>query len=194
MKVVRLSAVYTVHLYPQGNFPGSHFRYRMSRPQGQSAAEMIRSMKYSNDTNGNRTRDLPACSSLIQQTAQPHAPFSDLMHLIHARNIEHTELRYQVPQRYKEGRLQYCKQASSTLQIFVRLTQPDCQYETKHVFVLCGSRSSAPVISFSSSRAFGFPLSSNSLLSPEKIYQIAVTFHPFSSVPSNPYSLSLCIL
>jgi hypothetical protein len=60
MKIVRLLAVYTVHLYTQGNIPSSPFRYRMSRPKGQNAAEITRSMKYSNDTNGNRTRDLPA--------------------------------------------------------------------------------------------------------------------------------------
>jgi hypothetical protein len=32
------------------------------------------SMKKSNDTVGNRTRDLPACSAEPQPTAPPHAP------------------------------------------------------------------------------------------------------------------------
>jgi len=32
------------------------------------------SMKYSNDTIGNRTRDLPACSAMPQRTASPRAP------------------------------------------------------------------------------------------------------------------------
>ena len=32
------------------------------------------SMKNSNDTTGNRTRDLPACSSVPQPTAAPRAP------------------------------------------------------------------------------------------------------------------------
>jgi hypothetical protein len=33
------------------------------------------SMKNSNDTIGNRTRDLPACSAMPQPTAPPRAPF-----------------------------------------------------------------------------------------------------------------------
>ena len=32
-------------------------------------------MKNSNDTIGNRTRDLPACSAVPQPTAPPRAPF-----------------------------------------------------------------------------------------------------------------------
>ena len=59
-KVVRLSAVSTGHLYSPGNIPGTHFRQRLSRPQGHSAAGRIMSIKNSNDTFGNRTRDLPA--------------------------------------------------------------------------------------------------------------------------------------
>ena len=31
-------------------------------------------MKKSNDTIGNRTRDLPACSAVLQPTELPHAP------------------------------------------------------------------------------------------------------------------------
>ena len=41
MKVVRLSALRTGHLYHQGNIPGTHFCQRLSRPQGHSAAGMI---------------------------------------------------------------------------------------------------------------------------------------------------------
>jgi hypothetical protein len=48
-----LSALCTGRLYPQGNIPGIHFRYRLSRPQGHSAAGRIMSMKNSNDTIGN---------------------------------------------------------------------------------------------------------------------------------------------
>ena len=59
-KVVRLSAVSTGHLYPPGNIPGTHFRQTLSRPQGHSATGRIMSMKNSNDTVGNRIRDLPA--------------------------------------------------------------------------------------------------------------------------------------
>jgi hypothetical protein len=47
---------------PPGNTPGTHFCYRLSRPQGHSATGSIMSLKNSNDTIGNRTRDLPVCS------------------------------------------------------------------------------------------------------------------------------------
>ena len=58
MKVVRLSALHTGHLYHSGNIPGTHFCRRLSRPQGHSATGRIMSIKNSNDTIGNRTRDL----------------------------------------------------------------------------------------------------------------------------------------
>jgi len=74
MKVARLSALCTGRLYPPGNNPGTHFSYRLSLPQGHSAARMIMSMKNSNDTIGNRTRDLLACSAVPQPTVPPHAP------------------------------------------------------------------------------------------------------------------------
>ena len=51
-EVVRLSALGTDHLYPTGNTPGTHFRQRLSGPQGNSKAGRIRSMKNSNDTSG----------------------------------------------------------------------------------------------------------------------------------------------
>jgi len=35
------------------------------------------SMKNSKDTIGNRTRELPACSALLQPTAPPRAPYND---------------------------------------------------------------------------------------------------------------------
>jgi hypothetical protein len=70
MKVVRLSALRTGRLYPHpGNIPGTHFCWRLSRPHGHSAARRIMSMKNSNGTIGNRTRDLPACSTGPQPTA-----------------------------------------------------------------------------------------------------------------------------
>jgi len=43
----------------------------MSVPQDHGAAERIMSMKNSNDTIGNRTRDLPTCSAVPQPTALP---------------------------------------------------------------------------------------------------------------------------
>jgi hypothetical protein len=57
-----------------GNIPGTHFGYRLSWPQSHSASGMFVSMKNSNDTIGNRTRDLPACSTMPQPTASPGTP------------------------------------------------------------------------------------------------------------------------
>ena len=74
MKMVRLSAPRTGRFYPPGNIPGTHFCYRLSRPQGHSAAGRIMSMKNCNDTIGNRTRDLLACMAVPQPTAPSRAP------------------------------------------------------------------------------------------------------------------------
>jgi hypothetical protein len=69
MKVVRLSALRTSHLYPPGNIPGTHFCQRLSQPQRHSAAGRIISIKNSNDTTGNRTCNLLTCSAVPQPTA-----------------------------------------------------------------------------------------------------------------------------
>ena len=80
MEMVRLSALRTGRLYPPGNIPGTHFCQRLSRPQGHSAARRIVSMKNSNDTIGNRTRDLPTCSAVPQPTAPPTGAGAELFH------------------------------------------------------------------------------------------------------------------
>jgi hypothetical protein len=49
---------------PPGNAPGTHFRWRLSRPQGHSAIGRIMSMENSNGTIWNRTSDLPICSTV----------------------------------------------------------------------------------------------------------------------------------
>jgi hypothetical protein len=51
---------------PPGNIPGTHFCLRLSQPQGHSAVGRIMSMKNSNDTIGNRSRELPGCSAVPQ--------------------------------------------------------------------------------------------------------------------------------
>jgi hypothetical protein len=77
MKMVRLWALRTGCIYPPplpGNNPGTHFSYRLSQTQGHSAAGRIMSMKNCNETIGNQTRDLPACSAVPQTTAPPYIP------------------------------------------------------------------------------------------------------------------------
>ena len=58
---------------PPGNIPGTHFCWRLSGSVGHSAAGRIMSMKNSNDTIGNRTRDLPPCSAVPQPAVPPAA-------------------------------------------------------------------------------------------------------------------------
>jgi hypothetical protein len=53
---------------PPENILCSHFCYKLSQPQNHSAAGRIMSMKNSSDTIGNRTSDLPVCSTV----SQPH--------------------------------------------------------------------------------------------------------------------------
>ena len=62
--MVRLSTLSTDRLYPAGNNLGTRFCWRLNRLQNHSEAGKIMSMKYSNYTLGNRTRDLPSCSSV----------------------------------------------------------------------------------------------------------------------------------
>jgi hypothetical protein len=73
MNVLRLLALRTGRLYAPEIIPGTHFCYRLSRPQSHSAAGSIMSMKNASN-NGNRTRDLSACSTVPQPTAPPRTP------------------------------------------------------------------------------------------------------------------------
>ena len=61
-----------VRLYPPRNIPGTLFYQRLSRPEDHSAAGSIMPMKNLNDTIGNRTRDLQACSTLPPPTAHTY--------------------------------------------------------------------------------------------------------------------------
>jgi len=57
---------------PPGNIAGIHFCYRLVRPQDHSAAERIKSIKNSNGTIRNRTRNLLAqCLNQLQHRV-PH--------------------------------------------------------------------------------------------------------------------------
>ena len=74
MKVVRLSAPTHRPSLPTRKIPGTHFCYRLSRPQSHNATGRIKSLKNSSDSMGNRTRDLPVCSAVPQPTAPPRTP------------------------------------------------------------------------------------------------------------------------
>jgi hypothetical protein len=83
MNAVMLSAVCTGRLYSPGNIPGTHFCYSLNQPQGHCAVGRVVSMNNSNDTKGNRTRNLPACSAV----PQPTAPTSTPQISVHIQNI-----------------------------------------------------------------------------------------------------------
>ena len=81
IKMVTFLALHTGRFYPQEIFPGTHFCQTLSRPQGHSAARRIMSMKNSNDTIGNRTRDLPTFSAMPQPTAPRRTPRSEASYI-----------------------------------------------------------------------------------------------------------------
>jgi hypothetical protein len=72
---VRLSALRAGRSLPPRKIPGTHFCQRLSRPQGHSTAERIRSTEKIRLI-GTRTSDLPTCSIVPQPTTPPRAPTS----------------------------------------------------------------------------------------------------------------------
>jgi hypothetical protein len=66
--------------------PGTHFCWRLSRPQGHSAAGRIWPIEKFNDNIRNRTRDLLACSTVPQPTPLPRAP-SVLVYTLQTENM-----------------------------------------------------------------------------------------------------------
>jgi hypothetical protein len=71
---VRLSALSAGRPLPARKIPGPHLCYRLSQPQGHSAAERIWSIEKSNDLIGNRNHDLSACRIVPQPSTLPCAP------------------------------------------------------------------------------------------------------------------------
>jgi hypothetical protein len=69
MEIVKLSALGTGRLYSPGYIPGTHFCYRLGRPQGPSPTGRIKSTKNLNDPIENQSRNLPICNAVPQPTA-----------------------------------------------------------------------------------------------------------------------------
>ena len=89
IKVVGLSALCTVRLYPLGNIPGTHLFYSLIRRHFHRTAKRFTSMKISNDIIRNGTRDFPASSAVRQPTAPPHSVYYDSITVIKAPKIAH---------------------------------------------------------------------------------------------------------
>jgi hypothetical protein len=62
--------------------PSINFYYRLSRPQGHSAAGRVRSIEKSSDLIGNRTSGLPACSIVPQPTTLLRTPIYIIIFII----------------------------------------------------------------------------------------------------------------
>jgi hypothetical protein len=71
---VRLSAFRAGRPITLRKIPGTHFCFRLIRPQGYSAAGRIRLIEKPSDLIGNRTLDLLACSIVPQPTTLPRGP------------------------------------------------------------------------------------------------------------------------
>ena len=88
--MVRLSALCTGLLYPQETFLVLISVRGWVNTRGHSAAERIMSMKNSNDTIGNRTRNLLTCSAVPQPTAPPRALKMFVKHIIKTLHVSVT--------------------------------------------------------------------------------------------------------
>jgi hypothetical protein len=79
MKVVRLSALPTGRLYPQEGLLVLISIRGWVDSRGHNAIEWVKSLKNSTHSIGNRTRDLPACSAVLQPSAPPRTPHCQLL-------------------------------------------------------------------------------------------------------------------
>jgi hypothetical protein len=70
-KILKLSAPRNGCLYPPGNIPVTP---KLSRSQVHRVAGRVVSTKHPNQTIGNRTCYVPACSPMLQPTAPSHDP------------------------------------------------------------------------------------------------------------------------
>ena len=69
VKVLRLSALSSCRLYPPVNIPGTHFSYRLSRPECHNTARRIMLMKSCNDTIGKINEMFQVSTAKYMRTA-----------------------------------------------------------------------------------------------------------------------------
>ena len=82
IKVVRVSALLTVRLYPPGNKPGNHFCYRLSRPQGHCAAGRMSTKSLSDNRRTEWTIIAPSPSQIQNEYFQNTVRLFSLFHLV----------------------------------------------------------------------------------------------------------------
>jgi hypothetical protein len=66
MKVVRLSALHTSHLYSSGNIPGTYFIRGWVNPRATVRPEGLGQQKISKNATRNQTHNIPACRVVPQ--------------------------------------------------------------------------------------------------------------------------------
>jgi len=83
--------------------------YAATRPP--NSAGRIMSMKNSNDTIGNRTRNLPTCSVMPQPTALPRAPIR--VSILNVNLSKHTERKSNKDRAKKSRKEQFCSRIAA---------------------------------------------------------------------------------
>jgi len=74
MKMVSFSTLPNCSIYTPGDIPATQFRYRLRRQQDRCVVGKFMLIKISSYIIRNQSRDVPACSAVLQTNAAPHAP------------------------------------------------------------------------------------------------------------------------
>jgi hypothetical protein len=139
---VELSALRRRPPFTPGKIHGTHFCQTLSRHQDNSAAGRIRAIDKSNDQTGNLTRDLPACSIVLQPTTLPRAPHGVSHSFFHKPFEDNRRSHLLTPDSYLGGdRFEYRTKYRLTSHIFSefpRSTQANARSRDSSVGIATG--------------------------------------------------------